>query len=136
MIHEPDSHFYAHALQGKQGLKTSALSRTECFAALCRKQREGAISEAVRKTAWAKIEAFVAMGGIQLIPLADHILLAANLILERCHGVVPLRSLDAIHLACCQEATSSPLYANDRRVRQAATHLNIPLAPLPPDVSP
>ena len=131
VIHEADSHFYAQALQGKTGLKTSALARTECYAALCRKQREGAITATVRQTAWTKIEGFFAGGSIQLVPITDKILADANLILEKCQGHVALRSLDAIHLATCQATGAFPIYANDQRLRQAATHLQCPVATLP-----
>ena len=38
-----------------------------------------------------------------------------------------LRSLDAIHLATCEQLAAFPLYTADARMRQAATKLNIHL---------
>jgi len=105
---------------------------TECYSALCRKQREGILTAKLRQQAWTRLEGFFVSGGIQLIPVTEPILERANQILEQCLATVPLRSLDAIHLACCQRTGVVPLFSNDQRVRQAATLLNIPLAPLPP----
>jgi len=42
---------------------------------------------------------------------------------------VALRSLDAIHLAACNQATAFPLCATDCRMRAAATKLHIPIFP-------
>jgi predicted nucleic acid-binding protein len=48
-----------------------------------------------------------------------------------CVAVVPLRTLDAIHLATFRRQGSPMLVTNDRVMRLAARHLGIPLAALP-----
>jgi predicted nucleic acid-binding protein len=42
---------------------------------------------------------------------------------------VALRSLDAIHIAACNQAAEFPLCATDSRMRAAATKLHIPVFP-------
>lgn len=59
VIHEPDSLFYARQLQGQVNVWTSKISLTECFSALCRKDREGRISQSIRYTAWNKIQYYI-----------------------------------------------------------------------------
>ena len=52
VVREPDSIFYAEQVHGQTGVWSSLLALTECWSALFRKQREGAIDGATRKTAW------------------------------------------------------------------------------------
>lgn len=132
VVHETDSLFYARKLQGKSGFCSSVVSLTECFSALCRKEREKMITSQIRIQAWALIEGFVANGNIQLVDVTRNILKQANHFLELCHPQIPLRSLDAIHLASCQQVAGWPIYSNDQRMRDAAKYLKIQLADIPP----
>jgi hypothetical protein len=66
-----------------------------------------------------------------LTALTTEILASANAILESCQPHVPLRSLDAIHLASAREQRSWPLCTNDLRMRAAAKRLALPLCLLP-----
>jgi predicted nucleic acid-binding protein len=53
----------------------------------------------------------------------------ARQLLERCHPQVPLRTLDAIHLATADLAQDFPLVTTDARMREAATVAGIPVFP-------
>ena len=99
VVREPDSLFYAGQVDGQAGVSTSQLALTECWSALFRKQREGAIDAKGRRSAWRKLEQYVADGALDLVPVDRGVLRRANQIIERCHPQVPVRSLDAIHLA-------------------------------------
>jgi len=68
---------------------------------------------------------------IRLEPLSEATLKKANHILEQCHPRVALRSLDALHLAACDQLQEWPLCTTDLRMRQAAEVLRFPLSPLP-----
>jgi len=48
---------------------------------------------------------------------------------QRCHPAVPVRTLDAIHVATCDLVNDFPLAATDTRLRAAAHCLGIPLFP-------
>jgi predicted nucleic acid-binding protein len=130
LVREPDSAHYVRIVQG-QIVWSSQIIVTETYSALLRKEREGAITAAHRKRAWKQVEADVAASRLNLTPLSSAILESANAILEACHPLVALRSLDAIHLASARESRSWPLCTNDVRMREAATRLALPLTPLP-----
>ena len=130
LVREPDSNFYAKLVEG-QPAWSSDVVLTECFAALLRKEREGAINRGHRRAAFSQVESDAASGRLNLVPLATDVLRAANVILERVHPTVPLRSLDAIHLASAERCRSWPLCSNDARVRAAASHLGFSLSALP-----
>jgi hypothetical protein len=98
VVREPDSLFYTQELQGKTGIWTSGLAMTECYSALCRKEREKAVTRSVRNTAWAKIEEFIENGGIGLVTPTQGILANANRVIELCHPAIVIRSLDATWL--------------------------------------
>jgi predicted nucleic acid-binding protein len=68
---------------------------------------------------------------ILLVPLSEATLKKANHILDQCHPRVALRSLDALHLAACDQVQDWPLCTTDARMRQAAEALRFALAPLP-----
>jgi predicted nucleic acid-binding protein len=131
---EVDSLHWAKLVDG-QILFSSELMLTECFSALQRKEREGALTKSRRKRAWQRIEQDLAARRITLVAVSREVLLASNVVLAACHPQIALRSLDAIHLACAQRCQSWPLATNDQRMRQAADRLALPVAPLPSAVS-
>jgi uncharacterized protein len=131
VVREPDSLFYAGQVDGQAGVWTSQLALTECWSALFRKQREGAIDAKARRSAWRKLEQYVADGALDLVPVDRSVLRRANQIIERCHPKVPVRSLDAIHLASCEATNAFPLLTNDERMRAAARRLRFALGPMP-----
>ncbi len=127
---ENDSTHWANLVDG-QILFSSELMLTECFSALQRKEREGALTRSQRQRAWRSIEKDLTDNRLSLVALSRDVLLAANVILAACHPAIALRSLDAIHLASAQRCQSWPIATNDQRMRQAAQRLSLPLAPLP-----
>lgn len=62
-------------------------------------------------------------------PLTSAVLRKANGVLERCHPQVSLRTLDAIHTAACDLSQDFPLCTTDKRMRDAANVLGIPIFP-------
>ena len=125
---EADSAFFEQALQG-QPLRSSELARTEVFAALVAKERAGQLQLADRERAWRQFLNWLADELIILDPLESRILDRATHTISRCHPVIPVRTLDAIHVATCDLAHEFPLAATDRRLRATANQLGIPLFP-------
>src|SRR5262249_47150524 len=130
LVREPDSGFYVGLVE-EQVVWSSQLIVTECFSALLRKEREGVIRTSHRRKAWKQVEDDVAAHRLNLVPLGTEIVRRANGILEACHPMVSLRSLDAIHLASAERCESWPLCSNDSRVRDVAARLGLPLTALP-----
>lgn len=130
LVREPDSMFYADMVDG-QIAWSAELALSECFSALLRKEREGAVTTRHRKAAWRQLEDDVNRRRLNLVGTTRSILDSANAIMAACHPDVVLRSLDAIHLAAAAQCVSWPLCTNDTRMRDAAARMGFPLSPLP-----
>ena len=128
LVAEPDSTFFQNALVGEL-LCTSELSITEVASALVSKERQNLITDSMRRGALNLFDERVASGQMLILPIDNKIYTRARFLLETCHPDVALRSLDAIHLAACNQATAFPLCATDSRMRAAATKLLIPIFP-------
>jgi predicted nucleic acid-binding protein len=129
-VREPDSEFYGGLTDG-QAISTSILAYTEAWSAMLFMERAGKIDPQQRQRAWAALDRNFQEDTIELLPMGPALFRRANRILEACHPVVPLRSLDALHLASADQAQDWPLATGDKRMRDAAEHLKFPLAPLP-----
>lgn len=128
LVVEPDSEFFVRSLSG-QSLVTSELASTEVFSALLARERAGKIAAKDRRLAWGEYEARLVAGEIKLEPLNPIVLRKARQMLERCHPKVPLRTLDAIHLATADLRQSFPLVTTDARLRDAAVILGFEVFP-------
>ena len=128
-VPEPDSAFFGKLVDG-QTISSSELAYTEFWSALLGKERSGAITMEQRRRAWAAFERNVSEETIWLAPLGNATFKRANRILDQCHAQVALRSLDALHLAACDQLQDWPLCTTDVRMRQAAERLNFPLSPM------
>lgn len=67
-------------------------------------------------------------GKLYLIPLNGLVVREAGDVLEEMHFEVPLRTVDAIHLATYLGVDAGPLFTRDKRMLMAARRLNVPLA--------
>jgi predicted nucleic acid-binding protein len=125
---EEDSEVFDQHLTGKP-LSSSELAVTEVWSALLSKQRNGRVTHKEAKTAWAQFQSWLRDEDITLCDLNSVVLRKANHVLESCHPEVPLRTLDAVHLASCDLSQDFPICSTDSRVRQAAEVLRIPVFP-------
>lgn len=133
LVPEADSPVFESAATDKQ-ITSSELAFSEVAAALLSKERTGQISPAQRQKAWQLFQNWTDEEIVELEPLESRTLRNANRILMTTHPRVPLRTLDAIHLSACDLSQDFPLCTTDRRMREAADILKIPLFPetLPP----
>jgi len=135
LVDEPDTKFLVTALVG-QPLSSSELAVPEVLSALNGKERNNLITAAQRNDAWQLFNERVQAREIVLHPLNSAVLKKANRVLERCHPAVPLRTLDAIHTAACDLSQDFPLCTTDRRMRDAAGVLGIPVFPADESANP
>ena len=129
LVAEPDSEFFVESLEGK-ALVTSELAHTEVFSALLACERAGRIGPADRRRAWAEFESRIEAEEIRMEPLNSIALRKAIHLLDRCHPKIPLRTLDAIHLATADLCQDFPLVTTDGRLRDAANHMGFGLFPV------
>ena len=125
---EADSERCEAVTSGSDGFFSSELLRGEMTHALLAKERANIISADLREKIWTKFQEHLADGTVQLVPLNGIILRAATEVMTEVHPHVPLRTLDAIHLATFLSVDAGPLFTRDRRMLDAARRLNIPLA--------
>jgi predicted nucleic acid-binding protein len=128
---EPDSVMFSQYCAG-QLLHTSELAWTEVFAALLAKERAGKIPRELRERAVERFQSLVARGTMVTVPLNRVALNKANGVLQQCHPDIPLRTLDAIHVASADLCQQFPVVTTDKRMRDAAGRLGLPVFPPEP----
>jgi predicted nucleic acid-binding protein len=113
-------------------LHTSELAWTEVFAALLAKERAGKIPRELRERAVERFQSLVARGTMVTVPLNRVALNKANGVLQQCHPDIPLRTLDAIHVASADLCQQFPVVTTDKQMRDAAGRLGLPVFPPEP----
>ncbi len=135
LVREADSEFYGRLTDG-QPVASSMLAYTEVWAALAAKERKQHITPELRQQAWHRFEQLYLEDIFDLASISDAIVRRANWIIGRVHLQVPLRSLDAIHLATADQLQDWPLVTADARVHAAALQMGYRVTDLPPFLSP
>ena len=128
LVREPESEWFNHHLSG-QVLDSSELCLTEVHSALLFKERSGGISGTLRRAATERFENLVSEEVLRLFPLNRPVLERANAILRACHPKIPLRTLDALHVATCDLHRCAALCATDVRMRDAGAQIAMRLFP-------
>jgi uncharacterized protein len=126
-IEEPDSESCEAIVVGTT-LVSSRLLYCEFCSALLGKVSRGIISAAFRNEVWQEFEKDIATHKIRFVSLNDMLIEEATALLSELHPNLPLRALDALHLATYLSIESGPLFTKDLRMLQAAERLGLSLA--------
>jgi len=121
---EPDSDDVDAVLEGAT-LVTSELAVGEVWSALLSKERGKMLKPLQRVAAWDAFNEDIDTGVLRIIPLDGVMIREANEAMLSVHPHVPLRTLDAIHLATFQSVITGPLFTKDKRMRDAAKLLGL-----------
>jgi predicted nucleic acid-binding protein len=121
-VAEPDSEHVDEVVVGFT-LVSSELALGELWSALLAKERNKVLAPAAREQTWAAFLDDIDEGVLRLIPLDGVMIREANEMMLRVHPQVPLRTLDAIHLATYGSVVTGPLFTKDKRMLAAATLL-------------
>ena len=124
---EPDSAECERVVAGHK-IVSSELLYSELWSALLAKERAGSLTPESRQRVWEIFESHLLDDVVELIELNGHVVREAAEMIARVHPQVPLRTLDAIHLATFAGLDSGPLFTGDRRMIDAARLLAFPLA--------
>jgi predicted nucleic acid-binding protein len=124
---EPDSEECQQIAAG-QRLVSSELLYTELWSALLAKERNKVITPELRQRVWQLFEEHLLEDVIELVALDGHVVREAAEIMAKVHPQVPLRTLDALHLATYAGIEAGPLFTRDKRINDAARRLELPLA--------
>ena len=130
-VPEPESEAAQQTLTGAVDVTCSELLLAEFQSALSRKRREGQIDAHAAVECMAALWRNIEAGEIGIVKLDSSTITAAVKLLAGMPDDIPLRTLDAIHLAVCRENHLFPLFTTDGVMAKAATHLRIPLIGFP-----
>lgn len=128
LVREDDSEWFEKNLSG-QRFETSELALAEVCATLLYKERKSDIAPHERIRATERFFPMVEDEVIVLLPLNRPVLDRARAIQLACHPHIPLRTLDALHVATCDLNRSGTMSATDKRIRAACKQLGIALMP-------
>ena len=125
---ELETPYFESELRG-HALATSELALVEVKSALFGKQRAGLITEAQRMRAEGKFLEMIESEILVLRNLHNRVLRKASQIIQACYLNVPLRALDALHLATSDLAQEFPLCTTDARMHSVAIAMHLPVFP-------
>ncbi|MGH9363802.1 MAG: type II toxin-antitoxin system VapC family toxin [Thermoanaerobaculia bacterium] len=128
---EIDSEKLNSSLRGRRDIRVSDLSVTEVVSALARRQREGALPQEKDSRLHRALVADLAAGlfeeVLRLDPRSHRE--AESLLLS---STIPLRALDALHLALARSGASHCILTFDARLARAARAIGLPAFPETP----
>ena len=128
LVPEPDSAFFERELRGHP-VATSELALIEVKSALLAKERAKLISREQRLRAEAQLAKLTGTEILGIQDLNSRVVQKAVRVIQACHPDVPLRALDALHVAACDLAQEFPLCTTDARMHAAARVMHIPVFP-------
>jgi predicted nucleic acid-binding protein len=126
-VNEPDSVACDGIARG-HSLVSSDLAYGEVLSALLANERAKRLTSDERALAWSRFLEDQENGKLHFVPLNGILVQEAAELMEEVHPHVPLRTLDAIHLATFLSVDAGPLFTKDKRMLEAARRLNLPLA--------
>jgi predicted nucleic acid-binding protein len=125
--HEADSAACEEVVEGHK-VVSSELLYAELWSALLAKERAGVLSAAKRETVWELFESHLLDDEVTLVDLDGLVVRDAAEIMTMVSPAVPLRTLDALHLATIAAIEAGPLFSRDRRMLAAAKMLGFATA--------
>jgi predicted nucleic acid-binding protein len=128
LVREADSDWFDRNLAG-HSFESSELALAEVRSALLAKERSGHITARERVTATEKLLSMVEDDLIRLFAVNRAVIERASAMQLACHPRIPLRTLDAVHLASCDLHRSGTLSTTDGRMRSACEQFAIALVP-------
>ena len=109
-------------------LVSSSLLLCEFRSAMLRKISLGLISRDLGAEVWQAFNTDIDALKVNLIPMSDFLVRDAAELMDHLFPKVPLRTLDALHLATYLSVEAGPFFTKDARLCQAAMHLGVALA--------
>lgn len=131
---EPDSAaFETYALSTPAEPVTSRIALYEARATFRRKESEGILRPGYAEQLYTQLLRDITAGELRLVELDGEVEQEYGQVLGACYQQappIPLRTLDAVHLATARVAGETELVATDRRMRDAAKLLALTLFPV------
>ena len=132
-VQEADSALFgAHAASPLGTLVTSRIALYGAYATFRRKEMEGVIHTGAAKLLYSRLLQDAAAAQVHVLDLGNAVEQAYGIILDICYAsmpALPVRTLDALHLASARTAGEAEIVATDWRLRDAAKLLGLSLFP-------
>ena len=129
---EPDSADFAKRAAVDPAVATTVLTLYEMRRVAFRKESEGFIQAGSAESALAQMSQDIAAGQIRIVEMDARLEAEFNGIMAACYRhtpPLPIRTLDALHLASARADKQLELVATDKRMRDAAKLLGFFLFP-------
>ncbi len=131
---EPDSGTFEAKAQSPAGEAVSSrIALYEAQATFRRKEAEGTVRPGTAQMLYNQLLQDVAASEIRMIELSPDVDREYDQVLTLCYQhtpMIPLRTLDALHLASARADGQTELVATDKRMRDAARLLGFALFPV------
>ena len=132
-VNEPDSVLFEHkSATETQAPVTGRVTLFEMRRAVFRKEADGFLRPLFAETILQKLDADVQAGGVRVAEGDLTVLAEFDRIMPACYRrnpPLPIRTLDALHLASARVAGETEIVATDKRLREAALVLGFTLFP-------
>lgn len=125
---EADSEHWRNLLGSRTDLATSSLALPEVRSALRQKVMLGFLKRGQENPIWQEFHQATQAGIIRTFPMGNDVIDQAILILQSMPRKLPLRALDALHLATARLTDCSALATTDQRMRAGAAAMGLDLA--------
>jgi predicted nucleic acid-binding protein len=125
--------FESYLLSAARPPSISRIILYEAQATFRRKEAEGMLLAGTAQQLYDRLIQNIADGGIKLVELGAEIETAFGQVLDSCHKAsppIPIRTLDAIHLASAKVAGEPEIVTTDKRMRDAAKQLSFTVFPV------
>jgi len=125
--------FENYALNASAKFVTSRITLYEARATFERKEAEAILRAGTARQLYGQLVQDVAAGELRLMELGADLEREYGQVLAACYQQtppIPLRTLDALHLASARVAGETELVATDKRMRDAAKFLGFGLFPV------
>lgn len=123
-LEEPFSSAFEEFISGHPGACISRLTAVEMRCALARRRRNGEITKSYEESAFRAFESDARAGYLRVLPVNDDCTVNALALIERLRAI-PLRTLDALHLALAQGARMKALATADKTMAEASRALGL-----------
>lgn len=129
---EPDSADFVQKAANNPVIVTTRLALYEMRRVAFRKESDGFIQAGTAESVLAQMNQDIAAGQIRVIEVDARVEAEFNVIMAFCYRhapPLPIRTLDALHLAAARAEGQTELVATDKRMRDAAKLLGFSLFP-------
>jgi len=123
-LNEQESERFAAWMGEQNDTHISTLTVTEFRCLLARRERRKELGEVSAQQIFATFERDIEQGFLILHAVGNDDLMAARQLIERV-GTIPLRTLDAMHLAIAERSDMASLASADKVMLDAAAYLGM-----------